>query len=131
MSHSRAIAVAFVVALTGCAGWGTHRQSVTVCERGFAKDLEWSRASGAGFRGRSLLRHHPTFVFEGRTSRLHKPSTLWFRNRVSGDIASCSMHSCETGRCVWRVRMYARDEKQWRVRSEYDLGLRRVVSGPQ
>lgn len=115
--------------LAGCASWGTHANSVAVCQGGFANDPEWGRARWAGPRGRELLRRYPTFEFEGRTSRPLKPSTLWFRNHVSQDMASCSMHSCDTGRCVWRVRLYSRQADRWSLRSEYDLGEPRNVSG--
>jgi hypothetical protein len=121
--------VLIVSGLAGCSSWGTHPNSVAVCERGFANDPEWSRARWAGPHGRDLMRRYPTFEFEGRTTQPLKPSTLWFRNRVSRDIASCSMHSCETGHCVWRVRLYSKNANRWSLRSEYDLGEPRKVSG--
>lgn len=119
------------ISLNGCASWGTHIESVTVCTRGFANDHEWSRSRWAGPSGRELMQRYPSFVFEGRASRPQKPSTLWFRNRVTGDVASCSMHSCETGRCVWRVRLFSKQANQWSLRSEYDLGQPRKLTGQQ
>ena len=113
---------ALALCLAGCASWGKHPDSVEVCERGFAKDPDWSRDTWPGFRARLLVRQYPDFEFEGRTSRPLKPSTLWFRNDVSRERASCSMHSCDTGRCVWRIRLYAKAEDQWRIRAQYDLG---------
>ena len=114
--------------LAGCAAWGTDADSVQTCERGFANDPDWSRAPRAGLRGHAILKRHPTFEFEGRTARPLRPSTLWFRNAASQEMASCSMHSCETGRCVWRIRLYSR-QPGWPVRSEYDIGKPRAVSG--
>ena len=114
--------------LPGCASWGTHTGSILVCKSGFAKDPDWSLARGPGWKGRALVRRFPSFEFEGRTSRPMKPSTLWFKNSVNHEIASCSMHSCVTGRCVWRVRMSSRTGDVWRLRSEYDLGQPRKIS---
>ena len=124
------VVAAAALAITGCASWGTHADSVEVCGRGFANDPDWSRAR-AGLTGRALIRRYPTFEFEGRTSRPLKPSTLWFRNSATGEVASCSMHSCDTGRCVWRIRLYSKKTSEWLVRSEYDIGKPRQVTGQQ
>src|SRR5689334_12053445 len=99
--------------LTGCASWGTHSDTVAVCKAGFVNDPEWRHVPSAAPRGRELMRRYPTFVFEGQTSRPLKASTLWFRNRFSNDIASCSMHSCDSGRCIWRVRLYSKRADQY------------------
>ena len=116
------------LALSGCARWGTHPDSVAVCERGFAKDPDWSRSRRPAWKAHVLNKRFPSFDFEGRTSRALKPSTLWFKNSENHEIASCSMHSCDTGRCVWRVRLFAREDAQWRLRAEYDLGQPKKVS---
>lgn len=123
------VAGTLLLGVAGCASWGTHEDSVVACERGFANDPDWSRAQRAGLKGRTVLRRYPTFEFEGRTSRPLKPSTVWFRNHVSREIASCSMHSCETGRCVWRIRLYAPEARHWIVRSEYDIAKPGKISG--
>ena len=127
MTRSRArtvvSALACCLSLTGCALWGTDKETVGVCARGFANDLEWVRASPLKRSARSLWKQFPSIEFEGQTARPLKATTVWFKNVESAEFASCSRHSCGTGRCVWRVRLYSRVEGLWRLRLEYDLGL--------
>ncbi|HEV7610206.1 MAG TPA: hypothetical protein VGO61_22935 [Steroidobacteraceae bacterium] len=115
-------ALACCLALTGCALWGTDRETVTVCGRGFTNDLDWARASPHSRTARALWKMSPGIEFEGKTARPSKATTIWFKNAESSEFASCSRHSCDTGRCVWRVRLYSKEDGQWRIRFEYDLG---------
>ena len=110
------------LALTGCALWGKDRETVFICERGFTNDVEWSRASSLSRTARTLWKKFPSIEFEGKTAKPSKTATIWFKNVEKSEFASCSRHSCDTGRCVWRVRLYSRAAGQWRVRLEYDLG---------
>ena len=115
-------ALAGCLALTGCALWGTDRETVTICGRGFTNDVEWTRASPLTRTARTLWKKFPSIEFEGKTAEPSKTTTVWFKNVTTSEYASCSRHSCETGRCVWRVRLYSRVDGQRRVRLEYDLG---------
>lgn len=107
--------------LPGCATWGTHSETVAMCERGFANDPDWSRIARPGKNGRMLWRTFTDIEFEGHTMQPAKASTLWFRNKVNQEIGTCSMHSCDTGRCLWRVRLFDRHPDGWQLRSGYDL----------
>ncbi len=109
------------VLASGCASWGTHADSITSCERGFANDPDWIRIARPGWAGRGIWRKFPGFEFEGVAARAEKASTLWFRNKTKREIGSCSMHSCESGRCLWRVRFFARESGTWQLRSGYDI----------
>lgn len=116
-------ALACCLAMTGCALWGADRETVRICGRGFTNDQDWARASPLRRTARVLWKQFPNIEFEGTNAQPSKSSTIWFRNAESSEFASCSRHSCDTGRCVWRVRLYSRVDGQWRVRMEYDLGL--------
>jgi len=124
MIRTRAVVslLACSLALTGCALWGKDQETVTICARGFTNDLEWATASPLTRSARALWKKFPDIEFEGKTVQPAKATTIWFRNSGSSEFASCSRHSCDTGRCVWRVRLYSRVDDQWRVRMEYDLG---------
>jgi hypothetical protein len=126
---SRFGAIVFVCVLaSGCASWGTHADSVTTCERGFANDPEWSRIARPGRDGRSVWRQFPDFEFEGANKKPGKASTLWFRNETKQEIGSCSMHSCESGKCTWRIRLFTKRPDGWQLRSAYDIGKVRAKS---
>ena len=115
-------AAAFSLALPGCASWRTDQETVVICQRGFTNDVEWERASRLNRSARALWKKAPDIEFEGKTSQPAKATTIWFRNSGSAGFASCSRHSCDTGRCLWRVRLYSKVEERWRLRLEYDLG---------
>jgi hypothetical protein len=128
MSHLVArpvLALTFCVALGGCAHWGKDAESVQVCERGFANDPDWRRASAFTRGARKAWKTHPAFDFQDRRVTPVKASTIWFRNPVSAELASCSRHTCEGADCFWRVRLFAKTDERWRVRTEYDLGRSR------
>ena len=122
-------ALACCLSLTGCALWGTDRETVTICERGFANDLEWARAWPHSRSARALWKKFPGIEFEGKTAQPSKATTIWFKNATSAEFASCSGHSCDTG-CVWRVRLYSKADDQWQIRREYDLGRPRKPINP-
>lgn len=113
----------------GCTTWGTHPDSVETCERGFANDPDWRRDAWPGLRARRLAQRFPSLEFNEKTYQPSKASTLWFENDTSDEVGSCSMHSCATGQCIWRIRLYSRVEDRWRIRSEYDIGQARKVTG--
>jgi hypothetical protein len=120
---SRFVAIVCVCLFTtGCAPWGTHADSVTTCESGFAHDADWKRIARPGWYGRRIWREFPGFELGGATARPEKASTLWFRNEVKKEIGSCSMHSCESGTCVWRVRLFSKQSGGWQLRAGYDIG---------
>lgn len=110
------------LALTGCALWAKDPETATLCGRGFVNDLDWIRARPLARTPRSLWKKFPAIEFEGRTAAPSRSTTTWYKNAKSAEFASCSRHSCETGRCLWRVRLYSRVDDQWRIRMEYDLG---------
>jgi hypothetical protein len=110
------------LALTGCALWASDSETVTICGRGFGNDLDWSRARPLAWPARRLWKQYPAIEFEGKTSLPSKSTTTWYKNAKSSEFASCSRHSCETGRCLWRVRLYSKVADQWRIHTEYDLG---------
>lgn len=114
-------ALACCLLVTGCALGSRDKETVAICGRGFVNDVDWSRASPLHRTARALWKKAPSIEFEGRFSAPSRASTLWFKNPKNAEFASCSRHSCETG-CVWRVRLYSRQEAEWRLRMEYDLG---------
>ena len=126
----RVLVIACCLALTGCALWGADRETATVCGRGFSNDPDWKRASPLSRTARALWKKFPAIEFEGRNTQPVKATTVWFKNAESAEFASCSRHSCETDRCVWRVRLYSSSDGPWRVRMEYDLG-RPVIAIPR
>jgi hypothetical protein len=94
---------------------------VSICQRGFNNDVEWERTSRLNRAARALWKNVPGIEFEGKTSQPVRASTLWFENVRNAGFASCSRHSCDTGRCLWRVRLYSRVDDRWDLRLEYDL----------
>jgi hypothetical protein len=92
-----------------------------MCQRGFNKDVEWERASRLNRAARALWKSVPGIEFEGKTSQPVRASTVWYENVHNAGFASCSRHSCDTGRCLWRVRLYSRVDDRWDLRLEYDL----------
>lgn len=115
-------ALACCLSLTGCALWRKDQETVTICGRGFTNDLDWTRASPLTRTPRALWKQFPSIEFEGNTAQPSKAMTIWFKNAKDSEFASCSRHSCDTGRCLWRVRLYSKADSQWHVRMEYDLG---------
>jgi hypothetical protein len=127
MKHFFTVRVAVVslagcLGLSGCASWRTDKETATICGRGFTNDAEWARASRLSRPARTVWKKFPDIEFEGKTAQPSKNTTVWFRNAASSGFASCSRHSCDSDRCVWRVRLYSNADDQWRVRMEYDLG---------
>lgn len=116
------------VLVSGCASWGTDVDSATTCERGFANDPEWSRMNRPGRDGRRIWRQFPSFEFEGVKVSPEKASTLWFRNETKQEIGRCSMHSCPSGKCIWRIQLFTRQSGQWQLRSGYDIAQARPKS---
>lgn len=114
--------LACCLVLNGCALWGRDAETVTLCGRGFANDKEWARTSPYTWKVRTLWEKYPAIEFEGKTVQPAKATTIWFRNFVKSELASCSRHSCDADRCVWRVRLYSQEDGQWQIRSQYDLG---------
>ena len=120
---SRFGALLFVcVFASGCVSWGSHADSVLTCERGFVNDPDWSPIARPGREVRTIWRQFRSFEFEGVVTQPQKVSTLWFRNTQQPEIGACSMHSCESGRCVWRVRLFSKESGHWQLRSGYDIG---------
>ena len=125
-----ASALACCLALTGCALWGRDAETATICERGFTNDKDWTRASPFNRTARALWKKAPSIEFESRYSAPSKPTTIWFKNAKSPEFASCSRHNCDTGLCLWRVRLYSRQDDQLHIRMEYDLGRPRAGKTP-
>jgi hypothetical protein len=97
--------------------------TVALCKRGFANNPDWTRASRFSRDARNVRKKFGSISFQPPKGGKPVHSTLWFRDARHEGFASCSRDRCEDGRCLWLVRLYEKNDGQWRLANDYQLGV--------
>jgi hypothetical protein len=118
------VAALVLLLMTGC---GALRRpdadTVSLCNRGFANNHDWARASRFSRDARKLRKQFGSVRFQPAAAGKPFHSTLWFRDATHSAFASCSRDRCETDRCLWLVRLFEKKDGEWIMASDYHLGL--------